>query len=587
MNLRHTMPRTAILLGLCSLFGSAACDRSWREENFATPGGGATPTDEVPPRVRPTPSDTPPSSTILPNQPGQPQVPGVEIPGVEIPGAEIPGVEIPGVEIPGVEIPGVNPGPSLEGDASVEPNPGDPTSTDDEPAQNTDDEPGQDTDDGPGQPQNTDDGVNDTDEPVQNTDDEPSQNTDDEPGPINTESGETEPPPAASTGEPNDTEGPPPSNTESETTEPPPEPVEQFSKSALLRDAARCSVANYEMFDQYARALSSAIDDLAEDESKLASAQQAFVSALLVFQRVEVFRVGPAARAMDPGGQDLRDWIYAYPQNNRCQIDRNLVSQVYQTNFSSVLLNARGLAALEYLLFERGTKNVCSTASDINSKGTWSALSQAQLNARRNAYAGAVASDIASRADQLVDAWDADEGNFIAQLTDAGDGSTVYPTQQSALNALSHALFYVERETKDYKLGWPLGIVAECTSGSCPYASELPYSRLSGPAIAQNLYAFRLLFQGCGANFSGWGFDDWLRSVDPDGDLADRMLNNLTAADLAIANIPRPIEDAFYDAPDEARQVHTALKGVTDLLKTEFVTVLNLELPMTAEGDND
>jgi hypothetical protein len=34
---------------------------------------------------------------------------------------------------------------------------------------------------------------------------------------------------------------------------------------------------------------------------------------------------------------------------------------------------------------------------------------------------------------------------------------------------------------------------------------------------------------------------------------------------------------AFYDA----------LKGVTDLLKTEVVTVLDLELPQTLEGDND
>lgn len=577
MNLRHTMPRTAILLGLCSLIGSAACDRSWRDENFATPGGGTTPTDEVPPRVRPTvPSDTPPSTTVLPNQPGQPSIPDVSIPGVEV----------PGVEIPGVEIPGVNPGPSIEGDASVEPGPEDPSSTQDGPVQNTDDEPGQDTDEGTGQPQDTDDGVNDTDEPGQDTE-EPGQNTDDGPGPVNTESGQTEPPPAATSGEPNDTEGPPPSNTEDETTEPPPEPAEEFSKAALLRDAARCAVANYEMFEQYARTLASAIDDLVDDESKLAGAQQAFVTALLVFQRVEVFRVGPAARAMEPGGQDLRDWIYAYPQNNRCQVDRNLVSQVYQSDFSSVLLNARGLAALEYLLFERGTKNVCSAGIDINAKGTWAALSQSQLNTRRDAYARVIVNDIVSRADQLVDAWDADEGNFIAQLSDAGDGSTVYPTQQSALNALSHALFYVERETKDYKLGWPLGMVAECISGSCPYASELPYSRLSGPSIAQNLYAFRLLFQGCGENFSGFGFDDWLRSVDPDGDLADRMLTNLTAADLAIKNIPRPIEDAFYDAPDEARQIHTALKGVTDLLKTEFVTVLNLELPMTAEGDND
>jgi len=33
--------------------------------------------------------------------------------------------------------------------------------------------------------------------------------------------------------------------------------------------------------------------------------------------------------------------------------------------------------------------------------------------------------------------------------------------------------------------------------------------------------------------------------------------------------------------------VYDAVKVVTDELKTEFVTVLNLELPAAAEGDND
>jgi hypothetical protein len=33
--------------------------------------------------------------------------------------------------------------------------------------------------------------------------------------------------------------------------------------------------------------------------------------------------------------------------------------------------------------------------------------------------------------------------------------------------------------------------------------------------------------------------------------------------------------------------VYTAFKGLTDLLKTEFVTVLNLELPKSTQGDND
>lgn len=369
----------------------------------------------------------------------------------------------------------------------------------------------------------------------------------------------------------------------------PGEPVElePFSKAALLRATAACAVEQYEAFAQHAHALSRAVALLNEQSSALPDAQQAFVDAILSFQIVEQFRIGPAARAMDPGGKDLRDWLYAYPQINRCQVDRNLVSEVYLTDFDDVLLNARGLGVLEYLLFERGDSNTCSVGIDINVHGSWAELSQAELDARRAEYAGVVADDIARRADELVAQWVPSEGNFHASLVDAGSGSGVFASQQAALNAVSHALFYLEKEVKDYKLGWPLGLVAECTSGSCPGAAELPYSGQSGPSISQNLRGFRLLFEGCGADYAGIGFDDWLRAADPDGDLGERMLLRLTEAESAVSALPRLLEDAFYDAPDEARAVHAAVKKVTDLLKTEFVTVLNLDLPMTAEGDND
>lgn len=515
------------LVNLASLvaslaLGSAGCDRSWRDENFTTPRATAGEGD-VPPRVRPNvPTGTNPT-TVLPLTPGQP-APGGQASNGD---AGVPGL-----------------GTDHSGDASVEPNmPPDDTGE-------------------PAPPQT--DATNDVD-------------TDSDPGETKTPGGQASGAPPASSA--------PGDETSDGEVEPPDEPA-PFSKLALLQAASACAMAEYDAFAQRAEALRLAVDAI-EDDASLQLARQAFVDAMLRFQRVEGFRVGPAARAMDPGGQDLRDWIYSFPTQNRCQVDRNIVSEVYATNFDSVLFNARGLLALEYLLFERGTTNVCTAGIDINIKGTWAALSQSQLNARRDAYARVLSQDIAERANQLVRAWAADAGNFVAQVENAGDGSAVFATQQAALNAFSHALFYVERELKDYKLGLPLGIVAECTaSNGCPHMAELPYSGLSGPSITQNLIAFRSLFEGCGADYAGVGFDDWLREAGQ-AELADRMLSNLSAAEQAVSSLPRLLEDAFYDAPDEARAVHTAIKGVTDLLKTEFVSVLNLELPMTAEGDND
>lgn len=375
-----------------------------------------------------------------------------------------------------------------------------------------------------------------------------------------------------------------------DTTElPPPPVVEEFTKRGLLEAAARCAFQSYEAFAQRAQALAEAVTQYADSPNgdRLGSARTAFIEAMREFQRLELFRLGPAARSMEPGGQDLRDLMYSFPQTNRCQVDRHLVSRTYATNFDNLLFNARGLAALEYLLFNSSLDNVCSAITDINAAGSWTELSEEELKSRRAEYAKVLAQDVRKRAEALVQAWSPGGGNFTQQFVEAGNGSQVYSSQQAALNALSHALFYVEKEVKDYKLGWPLGMVAECISGHCPDAAESPYARRSLDSIAQNLHAFRLIFEGCQEAYAGFGFDDWLRAANPDGDLDRRMLEALKSAQQSVAEFQGSLEDAFYDNPDAARHLHAAVKGVTDLLKTEFITVLNLELPMTAEGDND
>ena len=44
---------------------------------------------------------------------------------------------------------------------------------------------------------------------------------------------------------------------------------------------------------------------------------------------------------------------------------------------------------------------------------------------------------------------------------------------------------------------------------------------------------------------------------------------------------------ALNTAPTSVLDLHAAVKSITDLLKTEFVSVLDLEAPQSVEGDND
>ena len=111
-----------------------------------------------------------------------------------------------------------------------------------------------------------------------------------------------------------------------------------------------------------------------------------------------------------------------------------------------------------------------------------------------------------------------------------------------------------------------------------------PVAGVLYPASAAH---FRLLFEGCGANGSGLGFDDLLVSVDQAelaGDMKTALANAIAALD-AIDELS--IEAAMLSDAASVQALYDAIKALTDLLKTDFVTVLDLARPMGAEGDND
>ncbi|MFW5920569.1 MAG: imelysin family protein [Polyangiales bacterium] len=323
------------------------------------------------------------------------------------------------------------------------------------------------------------------------------------------------------------------------------------------------------------------------------AARQAWVDAMAVWQRAELMQVGPAGMGGTDGvagGRDLRDQIYSWPTTiNRCRVDEELVAQDYTDPeaFASELVNVRGLDAMEYLLFRDDFENACSSLSSINQDGSWDALGEDEIGSRRAQYAHTVAIDVHARATELLGAWDPDDDNFLAELETAGDGGDVYPSGQAALNAISDGMFYLDTHTKDMKLAVPAAISMECTETACPDDVESDWAHRSKAHVANNLRGFRLLLTGGGDGADGpLGFDDLLREVGA-GDLADDMVAKLDAAIEAVEAIEGTLAEAVVMRRDSVVAAHDAVKAVTDLLKADFITVLDLERPKGAEGDND
>jgi predicted lipoprotein len=322
-------------------------------------------------------------------------------------------------------------------------------------------------------------------------------------------------------------------------------------------------------------------------------AQAAWRSAMDQWQQAELFLVGPAT---DNGGA-LRNRIYSYGSTSTlstCAVDQSVVlAESDSFDIQARSFNSRGLDALEYLLFNDNLSHTCPAR--ITETQDWDQRPEHSRKVARCHYAALVAQDVAEAAQTLVDAWTIDGGHYRYRFVDPAN-------QEANLSALSDALFYIETDTKDAKLGIPTGIHRLCSQVACPEAAESKYSETSLTNIRHNLVAFRRSLKGG----EGLGFDDLIvRAGFPEVvdqfdqrvedaialiDSTDTSLYDQTQALLESGDAAACLNSAAN--PDSVREVpvcslHGLLKRITDGLRTDFVTIVNLDLPDRAQSDND
>lgn len=367
-----------------------------------------------------------------------------------------------------------------------------------------------------------------------------------------------------------------------------PQETVELRRQMLDNVARNVVLARYQDFEIEVLELSTATQALAaspDDTNLREAARVAWRDAVEQWQQAELYQFGPAGLSSSVvAGEDLRDEIYSWPFTNACRVDQELTEGAYAdpTTFATEPINVRGLDTLEYLLFVEGTENACAPNATLNTDGSWAALSAPELTQRRANYANTLAQLLAANATTLRQRWDPEFGNFVAEVGRAGAESTTYTSTQQALNAISDALFYLDKETKDTKLSIPAGFSAECATPPCLEALESPHALRSREHILANLHGLRAIYLGG----DGLGFDDLLRGMSADA-LADDMTARINAAITAVEAIPGTLESAIVSGAPEVQSAFDAIRAITDLLKTQFVSVLDLELPQRAEGDND
>lgn len=246
----------------------------------------------------------------------------------------------------------------------------------------------------------------------------------------------------------------------------------------------------YSDLAQKAAALETAVLalDTTVNASRLNAARSAWRAARAPWEESEGFLFGPVdTKGIDPS-------IDSWPLDSASL--KNILAGTATLNVNYVALQVdevKGFHAIEYLLF------------GIDSTKT-------RLTARELAYAQSAATYFRVRTDTLKAAWNPAGGNFLAQFTQAGTGSTVYRSKRAAAEELLDGMVAICDEVGAGKISEPFN--------HGPDKEESRFSRNSSTDFANNIRSVRNVYQGAygmiltkGAFVATPGVGAWLDSV--------------------------------------------------------------------------
>jgi len=325
------------------------------------------------------------------------------------------------------------------------------------------------------------------------------------------------------------------------------------------------------------------IEDGVDPDEAILGPRDGWVQSMIIWQKLEMMQIGPQASSLTAvGGEDIRDELYSWPSSvNPCRVDQVTADESYldEDFITANLVNAYGMDAMGHLLFA-GSESACPSQVDPVANGAWDALGEDGIRSHRLAYAEVLLNHIFSQSLELLKAWEADEGNFSGKLARTSE-DTPYSSNEEALSAVFDALFYLDTHTRDLKLGTPLGL-HDCDEERCPDDVEHRLSESSLLMIEGNINGFSVLFHGG----DGVGLDDVLESVGH-GDLAEQISTDIEEALEALAAIEEPLSTALEEDPSSVQSLYAEVQQITDALEGDLATVLSLQIPEEAAGDND
>ena len=326
-------------------------------------------------------------------------------------------------------------------------------------------------------------------------------------------------------------------------------------------------VPSFRELDAKAASLAAAVRDFSLDrtEAKLAAAQSAWRETRVAFRHTDAFRFGPSE------SKHLTPHIDFFPAS--ADAVETLLASTTELNSAAIEAlgsNARGLLALEYLLFDTTGSNAAILAR----------FADATSGARRASFAALLAENVNLKTTAIAQAWAPEGENFAREVTAAGSGSSTFPSKKSAIDQLMNQMAFAVEEALVDQIAEPLGK----KNGGVPEPEELrtPYSDDSIAEIAAILDSSRSVYTGAFGTGTGTGLSLLVKAKN--SALDGRVLSAFASASSTCASIPPPLRTAVTLHPAEMEAAYETTRTLKSTLTTEVASLLGTTLQF---NDND
>ncbi|MVM31256.1 peptidase M75, Imelysin [Spirosoma sp. HMF4905] len=336
-----------------------------------------------------------------------------------------------------------------------------------------------------------------------------------------------------------------------------------FDRKAMLTNlSTNLILPAYTSFQTTAVNLDAAVTafNTTPDAAKLTALQSAFQAAYKQWQATSAYGFGPADQA------NLRVNTNTYPADV-AQINTNISSGTYNPTLLANLA-AKGLPALDYLLFGVGTdNNAILQQYTTDSKA-----------ANRKTYLAALSTELKTNITTVVNAWNSGYTATFLNATGTDVGSST--------GQLVNQLDYDVDVFKNYEIGIPAGVQSMGTA--YPEKVQAYYSKMSVQLALLHIQALQNIYLGKSAQGDGLGFDDYLTQIgaksSSGGSLNDVIKAQFATATAKLQTLTDPLSDNIKTNQGAVTATYTELQKLLVLLKTDMTSSLGI---LITYGDND